>query len=407
MPSPSVDVSNPDSFENGFPHDFFRELRAETPVAWHEGDVHGGPGYWIISKYDDVRFVSKNSALFASGFGNQIEEPLPGQLEFARSMINMDPPDHPRYRKRVSRGFTPNAIAHMEAKTRSRVTTVLDAIAGKGRCDFVLDVAAELPLQVIADLLGVPQDDRHQIFDWSNTMLGSEDPEYSAGDRGKAEALAAGMQMFQYAYQLGQERAQDPQDDLVSELMLGEVNGEKLEMLEFGSFFLLLSIAGNETTRNLISHGLLLLLERPDQLARLREEPALLPSAVEEMLRFRPPVMYFRRTAMADCEIRGQKIREGQKVTTWYPSANRDEEVFDEPDQFDIARHPNEHVAFGHGQHFCLGAHLARMEIRVMFEELLCRLHDIELDGEVTRLRSHFIDGIKSIPIRFADRQDR
>jgi cytochrome P450 len=180
-----------------------------------------------------------------------------------------------------------------------------------------------------------------------------------------------------------------------------EVDGEKLGMLEYGSFFLLLAIAGNETTRNLISHGLLLLLEYPEELERLRRDPSLLPSAIEEMLRFRPPVMYFRRTATEDTEIRGVPIRAGDKVTLWYPSANRDEDVFEDPDRFDIGRHPNEHVAFGHGQHFCLGSHLARMEIRVMFEELLRRLPDIELAGDVAMLRSHFIDGIKSIPVKF------
>ena len=210
--------------------------------------------------------------------------------------------------------------------------------------------------------------------------------------------------MFAYSIQLAQKRVKNPGDDLVSDLLRGEVNGEKLDMVEFASFFILLAIAGNETTRNLISHGLLLLLEHPDQLAALRADPSLLPSAVEEMLRFTPTVMYFRRTATQDCKIRGVKIREGDKVTLWYPSANRDADVFDDPDRFNIWRHPNEHLAFGFGQHFCLGASLARMELRVMFEELLARFDDIALCGEIKLLRSHFIDGIKSIPIRFEAR---
>ncbi len=441
MQSRIVDVSNPDSFADGFPHAFFRELRAKEPVFWHEGDIHGGPGYWIISKYDDVRWVSKNPGLFASGMGNQIEDPLPGQLDIVRSMITMDPPAQARNRKRVSRGFTPTTTARLEAKTRARVIAILDDVASRGSCDFVLDIAAELPLQVIADLLGVPQEDRHQIFDWSNQMLGAEDSDYNSDelrtpedfaegldpevaaelnsridpalseiitagieggfDSAQAKAMASGAQMFQYAIQLAQKRLEDPKDDLVSDLMRGEVDGEKLDMIEFAAFFILLAIAGNETTRNLISHGLLLLLEHPDQFATPRADPSLLPGAVEEMLRFRPPVMYFRRTATEDSEIRGVKIREGDKVTLWYPSANRDEDVFDDPDRFDITRYPNEHVAFGHGQHFCLGAHLARMEIRVMFEELLARFGDIAHAGDVKLLRSHFIDGIKSIPIRF------
>ena len=439
-----IDVSNPDSFSDGFPHAFFRELRAKDPVFWHEGDIHGGPGYWIISKYDDLRFISKNPGLFVSGHGNQIEDPLPGQLELVRSMITMDPPEQARNRKLVSRGFTPAASLGLEAKTRARVVAILDAVANRGDCDFVLDIAAELPLQVIADLLGVPQSDRHQIFDWSNQMLGAEDPDYhttasntddslvadldpeiaaqiearidpelsarinasAEGDSESAQArsMAAGAKMFQYSINLAQERLANPQDDLVSDLLEGEIEDEKLGMIEFASFFILLAIAGNETTRNLISHGLLLLLEHPEQLAALRADPTLMPGAVEEMLRYKPPVMYFRRTVSQDCEIRGVKIREGDKVTLWYPSANRDVEVFDDPDRFDILRHPNEHVAFGYGQHFCLGASLARMELRVMFEELLARLDDIALAGEVRLLRSHFIDGIKSIPIQFKAR---
>jgi cholest-4-en-3-one 26-monooxygenase len=441
MLSRIVDVSNPDSFADGYPHAFFKELRAKEPVFWHEGDIHGGPGYWIVSRYDDVRWVSKNPGLFASGMGNQIEDPLPGQLDIARNMITMDPPDQARNRKRVSRGFTPATTSQLEAKTRARVVAILDAVASKGSCDFVLDVAAELPLQVIADLLGIPQEDRHQIFHWSNQMLGAEDSDYavdtpsnvddlgagldpdiaaalgeridpslterlaadlaSGVDSAQARSMAAGAQMFQYAIQLAQKRVADPQDDLVSDLLRGEVDGEKLDLFEFASFFILLAIAGNETTRNLISHGLLLLLDHPEQLAALRADPSLIPSAVEEMLRCSAPVMYFRRTATQDCEIRGVKIREGEKVTLWYASANRDEDVFDDPDRFDIRRRPNEHVAFGHGQHFCLGANLARMEIRVMFEELLSRFDDIALAGSVRRLRSHFIDGIKTIPIRF------
>lgn len=444
MQSRIVDVSDPDNFANGFPHEFFRELRAKEPVFWHEGDVHGGPGYWIISKYDDVCWVSKNPDLFVSGLGNQIEDPLPGQLDLVRSMITMDPPDQARYRKLVSRGFTPSATAKMEATTRARVVAILDAIANAGTCDFVLDVAAELPLQVIADLLGVPQEDRHQLFDWSNQMLGAEDSDYAvevsrdgnalavnldpavaddlavtidpevsarlnasiAADPNSAQAksMAAGAKMFEYSVNLARKRLENPEDDLVSDLLRGEVDGEKLNMLEFASFFILLAIAGNETTRNLISHGLLLLLEHPDQLAALRKDPSLIPGAVEEMLRFRPTVMYFRRTATQDCEIRGVKIRKGDKVTLWYPSANRDEDVFDDPDRFDIRRHPNEHLAFGHGQHFCLGASLARMEIRVMFEELLARFDEIAHNGDVKLLRSHFIDGIKSIPLQFKAR---
>ena len=397
-PNLDLDVSNPDSFADGFPHDHFRRLRAEDPVHWHEGDIHGGPGYWIVSKYDDLKWVSKNPTLFVSGQGNLIEDPQPGELELTRSMITMDPPDHPRFRKLVSGGFTPRVVADHEVRIREIVREILDSIARKGECDFVRDVAAELPLRVICEFLGVEMEDRQHIFDLSNRMLGSEDPEYG---NSRAHAAAAGIQMFQFAYKLLVARREEPRDDLVTAMITGEVEGEKLTDLEFGSFFLLLAIAGNETTRNLISHGMRWLIANPDARDALLRDPSRIPSAVEEMLRMSAPVMYFRRTATQDVELAGRSIRAGQKVTLWYPSAHRDEDHFSEPDRFDLDRHPNEHVAFGVGQHFCLGAHLARLEIRVMFEELLKRLPDIASDGAPKLLRSHFIDGVKSMPVVF------
>ena len=393
-----LDVSNPDSFAAGFPHEYFRRLRAEDPVHWHEGDVHGGPGYWIVSRYDDLKWVSKNPALFVSGQGNLIEDPQPGELDVTRSMITMDPPDHPRFRKLVSGGFTPRVVADHEVRIREIVREILDSVARKGECDFVSDVAAELPLRVICEFLGVEMDDRQHIFDLSNRMLGSEDPDYG---NSRAHAAVAGIQMFQFAYKLLVARRDEPRNDLVTAMITGEVEGKKLSDLEFGSFFLLLAIAGNETTRNLISHGMRLLIANPDARDALLRDPSRIPSAVEEMLRMSAPVMYFRRTATQDVELAGRPIRAGQKVTLWYPSANRDEDYFSEPDRFDIDRHPNEHVAFGVGQHSCLGAHLARLEIRVMFEELLKRLPDIALDGQPKLLRSHFIDGVKSMPVAF------
>jgi cholest-4-en-3-one 26-monooxygenase len=393
-----LDLSNPDSFENGFPHEHFRRLRADEPVHWHEGDVFGGPGYWVLSKYADIKNVSKKPQLFASGLGNQIETPLPGQLEAARSMIAMDPPDHPRYRKLVSEWFTPRAVANQERHIRKIVTSILDEVGSKGECDFVSDVAAELPLQVICEFLGVAPEERQQVFDQSNRLLGSEDPEYG---NSRAHAAVAAIEIFQHAYRLLQARKAEPRDDLATRLAEAQEGDFQLSDVDFGSFFLLLAVAGNETTRNLISHGMRLLIAHPESRTRLIREPGLIPSAVEEMLRMSAPVMYFRRTATADTEIRGVPIREGDKVTLWYPSANRDEEVFDDPDTFDIAREPNEHLAFGIGQHFCLGASLARLEIRVMFEELLERLPDIEPAGPVRMLRSHFIDGVKSMPVQF------
>jgi len=393
-----LDLSDPRSFDGGFPHEFFRRLRREDPVAWHAGDVHGGPGYWIVSKYEDVKLVSKNPRLFSSVPGNQIEDLPQEQLLGPPSMIGMDPPAHARYRKLVSGGFTPRTIRALEPHTHEIVREILDRIEPKGHCDFVTDVAAELPLQVIAEFLGVPQEDRHAIFEWSNRLIGTEDPEYAGTPE---DGRAAAAEMFVYANRLAEERRRAPGQDLVSALLEGEVEGERLTLPEFDSFFLLLAIAGNETTRNLISHGMWLLCEHPAARQRLLREPGLLPSAVEEMLRFRAPVMYFRRTAMQDTELRGKRIRRGDKLTLWYPSANRDEDVFPDPDVFDVAREPNDHLAFGVGEHFCLGSHLARLEIRVMFEHLLRRLPDLAIDGEVRTLHSHFIDGVKSMPVRF------
>jgi cytochrome P450 len=392
------DLSDPRSFDRGFPHDLFRRLRREAPVAWHAGDVHGGPGYWIVSRYEDVKFVSKHPELFSSVPGTQIQDFTPEEMLGPPSMIEMDPPAHARYRKLVSRGFTPRAIRDLEPHTHEIVRAILDRVAPKGGCDFVTDVAAELPLQVIAEFLGVPQEDRHKLFHWSNRMIGNEDPEYGTSQE---QSRGAALEMFSYANALAEERRRTPGEDLVSTILHGEVAGERITTPEFDSFFLLLAIAGNETTRNLISHGMLLLIEHPEARERLIREPSLLPRAVEEMLRYRPPVMYFRRTATRDVELRGKRVRKGEKLTLWYPSANRDEEVFENPDVFDIARTPNEHLAFGVGEHFCLGSHLARLEIRVIFEHLLRRLPDLELDGEVRYLRSHFIDGVKSMPVRF------
>ncbi len=396
-----LDLSDPASFAQGFPHALFRRLRRDAPVAWHQGDVHGGPGYWVLSRYEDVKFVSKHPELFSSVPGTQIQDFTKEEMLGPPSMIGMDPPAHARYRKLVSRGFTPRAIRDLEPHTHQIVRAILDRVAPKGGCDFVTDVAAELPLQVIAEFLGVPQEDRHKLFHWSNRLIGSEDPEYGTS---QDESRGAALEMFGYANGLAEARQRARGEDLVSAILHGEVAGERITMPEFDSFFLLLAIAGNETTRNLISHGMWLLIQHPEARERLIREPALLPGAVEEMLRYRPPVMYFRRTATRDVELRGKRIRAGEKVTLWYPSANRDEEVFASPDLFDITRTPNNHLAFGVGEHFCLGSHLARLEIRVIFEHLLRRLPDIELDGEPRYLRSHFIDGVKSMPVRFTPR---
>jgi len=413
MSSPAASLSDvnlwdKDKFQEGVPHDWFSTLRREAPVYWHEGDdfpigsgQRGGDGFWCVTGYDDVVAVNRDNEAFSSARGLVFMwDPDNENLEQQRLlMLNMDPPLHTRYRRLINKGFTPRMVSELESTMRKRTREIVDRVAERGECDFVVDVASELPLQVIADLMGVPQDDRHKLFDWSNRMIGSEDPEY-----GITEEMAqhASMELYAYASELAARKRVDPKDDLISVLTHSEVDGEKLTDLELDLFFLLLSVAGNETTRNLISHGMVTLLEHPDQLERLRAHRKLLPGAVEEMLRWASPVMHFRRTATRDLELGGQEIKEGDKVVIWYISANRDEKAFKDPFTFDIERSPNEHVAFGGGgPHFCLGANLARMEINVMFDEILDRLHNIELAAPVSRLRSNFINGLKHIPLKF------
>jgi cholest-4-en-3-one 26-monooxygenase len=310
-------------------------------------------------------------------------------------MLNMDPPLHVKFRNLVKRGFLPKMLQEMEPRIRRTVRQIVDTLAARDRFDFVADVAAELPLQVITDMIGVPEEDRHTLYAWTNRLLAYSDDRSGIGvDDGRAAA----MQMWSYAGELAQRRFEHPGDDLISVLMQIFADGG-LTPMEFASFFMLLVFAGNETTRNLISGGMLALIQHPDERERLCDDRSLLPSAVEEMLRWVTPLISFRRTATRDVELRGQRIRENDKVVMFYPSANRDEEVFPEPNRFDVARQPNEHLSFGIGQHICLGLNLARLEIRVMFEELL-RLPRLELDGPVVRARSNFMNTIQSMPVR-------
>jgi cholest-4-en-3-one 26-monooxygenase len=293
-------------------------------------------------------------------------------------------------------------VNELGQKIHDTTDDIIDAVIEKGEADFVTDIAAELPLVVIADLLGVPQEDRHSMFDWSNRMIGQEDPEYQRSDVSEEYASEAAMELYAYAAELFATKRAAPTEDLMSVLAGVEVEGDKLSELELELFFLLLTVAGNETTRNLISGAMHAFFDHPDQWSKLVAEPALLPSAVEEMLRYVTPVMNFRRQTTAPFEIRGQKLEEDQKVVFFHVSGNRDEDVFDDPDSFDITRSPNPHMAFGGGgPHFCLGANLARMEIRVMFQHLLDRMPDMRLDGEPQRLQSAFINGVKHLPVAF------
>jgi cholest-4-en-3-one 26-monooxygenase len=393
-----IDLIDPDRFVPGVPHDAFRRLRTEAPVFWHKQP--DGSGFWAITKYQDLISVSRDPKTFSSAQKSAVFRDAPEEdLAIMRQMmLNMDPPRHTRLRGLINKGFTPRMVALLEPHIRDITKTIIDNVAHLGACDFVTQIAAELPLQVIAEMMGIPVADRHQIFDWSNQMIGFDDPEYRTSEE-QGKQIAA--QIYLYANQLALERKERPADDLISVLMNAELDGEKLTELEFDLFFLLLMVAGNETTRNLISGGMLALMQHPAERAKLLQDPTRIGTAVEEMLRWVSPVMHFRRTAIRDTVIRGQPVRAGDKIVMYYISANRDEDIFPEPDRFDVGRTPNEHVAFGIGEHFCLGSNLARLEIRVMFEELLRRLPDMELAGPVARLRSNFINGIKRMPVRF------
>jgi cholest-4-en-3-one 26-monooxygenase len=394
-----VDLVNPDTFVPSVPHELFAELRRTSPVFWHEEDEGDGGGFWSVMRYHDLVGVNRDPATFSSYKGGSLMMNWEGEVldQQRLMMLNMDPPMHTRYRRLVNKGFTPRMVNELEATIGARARQLVADARAKGEFDFVSDIAAELPLQVIAELLGVPQEDRHKVFDWSNRMVGSNDPEFLEAPE---LATAAAMELYAYADALTVERKANPHEDLVSILAHAEIDGDRLSQLEIDLFFMLLAVAGNETTRNLLSHGMLALMENPDQRRLLIERGDLLDSAIEEMLRYASPVMHFRRTATRDTEIGTQRVREGDKVVFWHISANRDEDVFADPDRFDVARSPNEHVAFGGGgAHFCLGANLARVEIRTIFSELLGEMPELELAGEVQRLRSNFINGIKHLPV--------
>jgi cholest-4-en-3-one 26-monooxygenase len=384
----------------------FRRLRAEEPVAWHEFGGH--QGFWNLTRYDDVVRVNRDAATFSSEAGG-VAIPTPGEVQATDDfgdprglmMLYMDPPKHTRYRLLVNKGFTPRMIGLLEQYLTHRAQVIVDRVTERGECDFVEDVAAELPLQAIAEIMGVPQEDRKLLFEWSNRLIGIDDPEYA-----KADGTAAFAELYAYVNQLAAQRRSDPRDDIVTKLINAEVEGDRMSELEFDMFMLLLTVAGNETTRNSTSWGMLALMQHPEQYRALVEDPSRLDVAIEEVLRWASPVYHFRRTAAVDTTIGDQAIAAGDKVVMWYISANRDDAAFDQPYTFDITRSPNEHVAFGGGgPHFCLGANLARKELNIIFRELLERVPDMQLAGEPSLLRSNFIGGIKHLPVTFTPGQ--
>jgi cytochrome P450 len=396
----------------------FALLRRERPIArmvmegvdYPEVPELGIPDteFWSVTRHADLVEASRQPALFCSGRGtNIVDLPVP-YLEFFGSMINMDDPRHARMRRIVSRGFTPRQLELLRADVEGVAAGIVDEIADRGSCDFVTEVAALLPLRIIVDLMGIPRSQERFIFDCTNVILGFTDPEYVADAEDPVAVtgalLTAGQNLASMVQELAQARTRDPQNDLITALVTSEVDGEHLSPEELASFFILLVAAGNETTRNAIAHGLWLLSEHPDQRDRwLADIDGTAPTAVEEIVRLASPVIHFRRTVTQDgVRLGDHEFSEGDRVVLWYWSANRDESVFDDPFAFDLGRTPNEHVGFGGpGPHFCMGAHLARREISVMFRELLRRLPDIHVVGEPQRLRSNFINGVKHLDAEF------
>ena len=399
-----IDFKDPDLYADGVPHELYARLRREDPVHWNpEKD---GRGFWSITKYDDITAISKNPRLFSSARRNgghrMFDENVVGIAgvgveETEAPMISMDPPEHNRYRRLVSPGFTTPRLQALEPNIRERVCTILDRLGARSECEFVTEVAAELPIQVLAELLGVPQEDRMKLFDWSNAMIAEDDPEL----RKSPEQLAADVQaMGQYAGRLWDQRLVKPGNDLISMLVHSRVEGEVMSKERYLGTFILLIVGGNETTRNSISGGLVTLAQFPEERRKLAENPELLETAVGEIVRCVCPIMHMRRTAVADTELRGKNIRAGDKVILWYTSANRDEDVFADPFRFDVTRAEPPHLGFGIGQHYCLGARLAELQLRIFFGEFLRRYPQARPAGPIRRIRSNFVAGIKEMPVK-------
>jgi len=392
-----IDLLSPSSFASGQPHEQFRWLRENAPVRWH--DEPGGKGFWAVTRHADVWAVDRDFQNFSSEPTIMIPDPPPGQGQgFGpyKMMLMMDPPEHTAFRKLIRQEFTLPAARLREERIRALAKQIVDAVIDKGECDFVGEVAGEMPSFVIAELMGLPLSDGRELYKLTETIHTA--PEALPPGAG----AAAVAKMFEYGSGVIAEKRARPGDDLASKLLACEVDGRKLEDIEFLLFFLLLVDAGGDTTRNLLSGGLLALMEHPDQFAWLMADlPARLPAAREELLRWTSPVIYMRRTARHDVELAGQQIREGDKVVMYFGAANRDPAAFERPDALDLAREPNPHIAFGAGAHNCLGQHIARIEIDAMLSEVLTRMTDFELPAAPEWLPSNFISGPKVMPLRY------
>lgn len=400
----NFDVTDPDMWARRVPVEELAELRRAAPIWWNSKPPHsdGFPddGFWVVTKHADVKEVSRRSEVFSNAENTALPrygvELTPERMDMQRLvLLNQDAPQHTRMRKLISKGFTPRAVNGLRAELSARAEAIVAAAAQAGAGDFVTQVACELPLQAIAELIGVPQQDRMKIFRWSNEMIGYDDPEYAGVD-----PLAASAELLAYAWQMAEDRKSRPADDIVTELVHADVDGEALTSEEFGFFVILLAVAGNETTRNAITHGMIAFLENPGQWELFKSQRP--TTAVDEIVRWATPVSTFQRTALEDTELGGVQIRKGQRVLIVYRSANFDEEVFDDPFTFDITRDPNPHLAFGGtGAHFCIGANLARLEIDLIFNAVADHLPDITKLGDPRRLRSGWLNGIKEFQVRY------
>ncbi len=395
-----LDLHDPRTYAHGFPHEQFRLLRDNDPVSHHD-HPSWERGYWAVTRHGDLQQVSRDPATFRNAPNPFFEASADDdQSGTGLLLISVDAPEHVKLRKLINRGFTPKRVADLTARIQTRVDNMIDGLRDRDACDLVTDLALWLPLHVIADLVGVPEEDRRQVFEWTELTFGF-DAAVTAAQRSDAA-----MAMYAYADGMCEQRRKEPKDDLMGVLLTAEIDGEHLTQLQIDLFFMLLQNAGSETTRNLITSGTLALLEQPDQLERLRGDLGLLPLAIEELLRYVTPVMQFTRTAAVDTEVGGRKIAAGDRLLMVYSSANRDERVFADPDRIDIGRQPNDHVAFGAGgPHFCLGASLARLEAKVMFEAILTRFDGLEVAADpdtLPRVYSNLIDGFAHLPIRWS-----
>lgn len=406
VPLSDLDLLSPDLYvQSGYPHEAWTRLRREAPVRLMENALMP---YWAVTKHADIAFVGKNPELF-------LNAPLlvlpTDRSEMVRAfqppptLIQMDGPRHGSYRKLISKRFTPGALKKMHGEIDQIAKEIVDALleqGDEGECDFVEKVAAPLPIAVIAWLLGVPKSDWRLLFDWTNRTIGAADPEYQVPGQTPSETAQKAMtELFMYFAKLVEERRKNPTDDLVSVFAHAQVDGAPLPPLDVLSYCMIVVVAGNETTRNGTSGGMLALIEHPAELAKIQRDPTLLGAGIEEMLRWASPIIHFARTATQDVELHGQQIRKGDRLGLFYPSANRDEEVFDAPFTFDVERAHNRHLAFGIGEHFCAGAHVARLELEMAFKYLLPRIESIEVSGPIERLRSSLVGGVKHLPIRY------